>query len=157
MRGNRHRTGRVVRGRLAAGRHTDWISILARSLTWVTARRGTRLVGFVNVATDGGVHAFLLDTTVHPDEQRNGLGTRLVRAAADAARRSGAGWLHVDYEPHLSGFYRSCGFRPTGAALLDLTPLAQLHPDPVVRDLHPADPPGEADACGHQEDGDREV
>ena len=40
--------------------------IHARSLTWVSARRGGRLVGYVNVATDGGVHAFLLDTTVHP-------------------------------------------------------------------------------------------
>ncbi len=112
-----------------AGR-TDWASILSRSLTWVTARRGVRLVGFVNVATDGGTHAFLLDTTVHPDEQRHGVGSRLVRAAADAARRSGAGWLHVDYEPHLAGFYRSCGFRPTDAGLLDLT--AGHHGDPAA-------------------------
>jgi hypothetical protein len=28
--------------------------------------------------------------------------------------------LHVDYEPHLDGFYRGCGFRPTAAGLLRL-------------------------------------
>jgi GNAT superfamily N-acetyltransferase len=99
---------------------SSWQPILRRSLTWVAARRRGRLVGFVNVATDGGIHAFLLDTTVHPDEQRRGLGTGLVRAAAAAARSAGAGWLHVDYEPHLADFYMGCGFRLTAAGLLDL-------------------------------------
>lgn len=94
--------------------------VLGRSLTWITARSGDRLVGFVNVATDGGAHAFLLDTTVHPDVQRRGIGRRLVAAATDQARLSGATWLHVDYEPRLEGFYRGCGFQPTAAGLLRL-------------------------------------
>ncbi|WP_372498322.1 GNAT family N-acetyltransferase [Streptomyces marispadix] len=76
-----------------------------------------RLVGFVNVLGDGGVHAFVLDTTVHPSARRRGLGVRLVRRAADEASRAGARWLHVDYEEHLSGFYARCGFRPTAAGL----------------------------------------
>ena len=33
-------------------------------------------------------------------------------------RGSGVEWLHVDYEPHLEGFYRGCGFRHTAAGLL---------------------------------------
>ncbi|MFE2324558.1 GNAT family N-acetyltransferase [Streptomyces sp. NPDC059385] len=94
--------------------------VLERSLAWVTARREGRLVGYVNVAWDGGVHAFVLDTTVHPDERRRGLGVRLVRAAAEAARERGAQWLHVDFEPHLEPFYEQCGFRPTAAGLLAL-------------------------------------
>jgi len=51
--------------------HTDMAfgPIHERSLTWISAWRGERLVGYVNVATDGGVHAFLLNTTVHPVEQ----------------------------------------------------------------------------------------
>ena len=94
--------------------------VLQRSLIWIAARSGDRLVGFVNVATDGGTHAFLLDTTVHPNWQRHGIGRRLVVTAADQARASGATWLHVDYEPHLEEFYRACGFRPTAAGLLRL-------------------------------------
>lgn len=97
-----------------------WSAVLARSLTWVTAHAGGRLVGFVNVAWDGGAHAFLLDTTVHPDVGRRGIGTRLVRTAADAARAGGAHWLHVDFEPHLAHFYAGCGFRPTAAGLWQL-------------------------------------
>lgn len=94
--------------------------VLARSLAWVAARSAGRLVGFVNVAGDGGVHAFVLDTTVHPDERRRGLGVRLVRAAAEAARAAGAVWLHVDHEPHLESFYARCGFRPTAAGVMPL-------------------------------------
>jgi GNAT superfamily N-acetyltransferase len=77
-------------------------------------------VGYVNVIGDGGAHAFILDTTVHPDERRRGLGVQLVQAAAAEARAQGAQWLHVDYEPHLESFYRQCGFRPTAAGLLRL-------------------------------------
>ena len=94
--------------------------MLARSLTYVCAFTRGGLVGFVNVAWDGGVHAFLLDTTVAPECRRRGVGTELVRRAADVARRAGLEWLHVDYEPHLDGFYRGCGFSPTAAGLLRL-------------------------------------
>jgi len=94
--------------------------VLERSLCHAGTYAGERLVGFVNVAWDGGVHAFLLDTTVHPDFQRRGIGARLVKLATDEARRRGAHWLHVDYEPHLEHFYQGCGFRPTLAGLIRL-------------------------------------
>ncbi|MFC5661539.1 GNAT family N-acetyltransferase [Kitasatospora misakiensis] len=101
-----------------------WRARLERhSLGWVCARSAPdgSLLGFVNLAWDGGAHAFLLDTAVHPDAQRRGLGTRLVAAAADGARAAGCDWLHVDYEPHLRGYYQdACGFRPTDAGLLAL-------------------------------------
>jgi GNAT superfamily N-acetyltransferase len=98
----------------------DFIPILQRSLAYIGAYHETRLVGYVNVAWDGGIHTFLLDTTVHPDYQRRGIGAQLVRTAIDAARAKGVKWMEVDYEPHLEQFYRTCGFRPTLAGLLDL-------------------------------------
>lgn len=78
------------------------------------------MIGFVNLTWDGGIHAFLLDTTVHPDLRRRGIGTELVRRAAVVARERGIEWLHVDFEPRLSGFYRNCGFRRTAAGLMNL-------------------------------------
>ncbi len=98
----------------------DFRPIFARSLTWVVAQSRGRLVGYVNVAGDGGDHAFLLDPTVHPEFQRRGIGTALVRRAAEVARLKGAEWLHVDFESRLAAFYRKAGYQVTRAGLLRL-------------------------------------
>lgn len=78
------------------------------------------LVGFVNLAWDGGVHTFILDTTVHPEARRQGVGSKLLCEAALVARERGIHWLHVDFEPHLTTFYRQAGFAPTEAGLMHL-------------------------------------
>ena len=117
---------KVPRGTLTELLRESWESgdhaeiALDHSLTWITAHEGDRLVGFVNVAWDGKAHAFLLDPTVHPSVRRRGIGTALVRLAADEARRAGVEWLHVDYDEGLGAFYERCGFKPTGAGLLRL-------------------------------------
>ncbi|HXS07330.1 MAG TPA: GNAT family N-acetyltransferase [Rhizomicrobium sp.] len=100
----------------------DWWGQLNRhSLGWVCLRRTSRLIGFVNIAWDGGVHAFLLDTMVAKDERRQGHAERMVRFAAERTKEAGCEWLHVDFEPHLRSFYlEACGFRPTEAGLIAL-------------------------------------
>ena len=98
----------------------DWDPVLRRSLVYVCAYQVRRLIGFVNVAWDGGVHGFVLDTTVHPEMRRRGIGSSLVLRAASEARDRDVEWLHVDFEPHLRRFYDLCGFSPTEAGLLHL-------------------------------------
>jgi GNAT superfamily N-acetyltransferase len=100
----------------------DWEGrVREHSLGWACARDGDRLVGFVNVAWDGGAHAFVLDTMVSPRAQRRGVGTQLVAATAAGVRAAGCEWLHVDFEDHLRGFYfDACGFEPTNAGLIAL-------------------------------------
>ena len=100
----------------------DWRSRLERrSVGWVCAHRQGELVGFVNVAWDGGVHAFLVDTVVAAGARGQGIGATLVAAAVTGAREAGCQWLHVDYEPHLTPFYvEACGFQPTAAGLVAL-------------------------------------
>jgi ribosomal protein S18 acetylase RimI-like enzyme len=99
-----------------------WDQVRPYSLGWVTARlRDANLVGFVNVAWDGGDHAFLLDTKVASEYQRRGIATTIVSRAALHARAAGCEWLHVDFEEHLASFYfDACGFRPTPAGLIHL-------------------------------------
>ncbi len=99
----------------------DFSKILQRSLAHVCAHDGSELVGFVNVAWDGGIHAFLLDTCVHPRLQRQGIARRMVETARGLARDRGAQWLHVDFEPRLTGFYSACGFAPTSAGIIRLS------------------------------------
>ena len=98
----------------------EWMArVGAHSLGWVCMRTAGRLVGFVNVAWDGGVHAFLLDTMVAASERRQGHATALVAEAVRRASATGCQWLHVDFEPHLQDFYLdACGFKATAAGLI---------------------------------------
>ncbi len=98
----------------------SFANVLERSLGCVGAFDGAQLVGFVNLATDGGAHAFLLDPTVDPEYRRRGLGTRLVHAAIDLAKLAHCEWIHVDYAPLLIPFYDACGFARTHAGLISL-------------------------------------
>jgi GNAT superfamily N-acetyltransferase len=98
-----------------------WGQVNRHSLGWVVAYDGDELVGFVNVAWDGGIHAFIIDTLTTPRVQRQGIGTELVAIAARESAEAGCEWLHVDFDDHLAGFYlESCGFRPTQAGLIAL-------------------------------------
>ncbi|WP_407562932.1 GNAT family N-acetyltransferase [Streptomyces sp. 184] len=101
----------------------DWRAQLGRhSLGWVCARDGGVLAGFVNVAWDGGVHAFVLDTVVAAARRREGVGVALVAEAVAGARAAGCEWLHVDFDEELRPFYfDGCGFTATPAGLIALT------------------------------------
>jgi GNAT superfamily N-acetyltransferase len=98
-----------------------WTQVNRHSLGWVCARDGAELVGFVNVAWDGGVHAFVLDTLVAAHLRRTGVGSRLVAVATDGARAARCEWLHVDFDESLRPFYLGCcGFQPTPAGVIRL-------------------------------------
>ena len=62
-----------------------WAQVNRHSLGWICLRSAGRLVGFVNVAWDGGVHAFLLDTMIAVSERRKGS-----CGADDQTRRRGS-------------------------------------------------------------------
>ena len=98
----------------------DFQPVLSRSLAYVCAYHESRLIGFVNLAWDGGEHAFILDTLVHPEFRRRGIGGELVLRAVGEAGGRGLTWVHVDFEPHLRRFYEQCGFRSTAAGLIRL-------------------------------------
>ena len=100
----------------------DWWNLVHRhSLGWVVARRSGKLVGFVNVPSDGFVHAWLQDTMVSAAERGLGIGTKLVETAREGAKASGCEWLHVDFDDDLRTFYfDACGFTSTNAGLIRL-------------------------------------
>ena len=84
--------------------------VLDRAFTWVTAHDRGELIGFVNIAWDGGVHFFLLDTTVAPSHRGQGVGRHLVETAIEACRGHGE-WIHVDADEALMDrLYWPAGF-----------------------------------------------
>ncbi len=102
---------------------TDGVAWNARmerySLGWVTARdQDDALVGFCNVVTDGGEHAWLQDVVVDPSQQRTGIGRDMILLANAQAAAAGTTWMHVDFAPEHREFYLdACGFEPTDAGL----------------------------------------
>lgn len=98
-----------------------WTQVNRHSLGWVCARHGDNLIGFVNVAWDGALHAFILDTMVTKGYSRQGVATEMIAIAVQQARLAGCDWLHVDFEDHLRVFYFDrCGFTPTNGGLINL-------------------------------------
>jgi predicted N-acetyltransferase YhbS len=93
---------------------------LEAALCYIAAFDGVKLVGFVKLVGDAGVHAFLLDPSVDADYKRRGIGRELVARAVAFARESGCEWVHVDFDDELEPFYAGCGFRPTKAGLIQL-------------------------------------
>jgi GNAT superfamily N-acetyltransferase len=92
------------------------------SFGWVVARDGDgTIIGFINVISDGLVHAWLQDVMVAVAVRHRGIGRRVVAAATEATRAAGYEWLHVDFDDDLRGFYiDTCGFAPTSAGLIEL-------------------------------------
>jgi GNAT superfamily N-acetyltransferase len=85
------------------------------------ARDSETLVGFVNVITDGSVHAWIQDTMVLKTARGLGIGQQLVTHATTNARNAGCEWLHVDFDDEHKDFYfKACGFTPTNAGLIAL-------------------------------------
>jgi GNAT superfamily N-acetyltransferase len=98
-----------------------WGQLNAHSLGWVCAQDRVGLAGFVNVAWDGGVHAFVLDTMVALTHRRTRIASRMLQLCVSEAKAAGCEWLHVDFEEHLNAFYiDGAGFTPTRAGLIAL-------------------------------------
>ena len=79
----------------------------------VTARSDGRLVGLARIVTDGATIAYLQDILVRPEEQRGGVGRRLVTAALDPFASVRQKVLLTDDDPGQRAFYESFGFAET--------------------------------------------
>jgi predicted N-acetyltransferase YhbS len=98
----------------------DFQPELEAAFCHIAAFDGLKLVGFVKLIGDAGVHAFLLDPSVDAAYKRQGIGRELVALAVQFARDHGCEWVHVDFDDSLEPFYAACGFRPTKAGLIQL-------------------------------------
>ncbi len=89
---------------------------LASGHHYLVAREGDDVVGYAGLAV-GGTEAWVQNLAVRADRQRGGIGTRLLQALLDEARRRGvrAVLLEVAVDnPAAQRLYDRYGFEPVG-------------------------------------------
>ena len=84
-----------------------------------TIRKDTALIGFIDILSDGIADAFLQDLMVHPDYQKQGIGSELVKTAIRYIQSKNIKCIQVTFQEQLSVFYQKFGFHIFKAGIID--------------------------------------
>lgn len=98
----------------------DYQHILDKSLAYITARYDSQLIGFYNLAWDGGRHATIFDLNVHPDYRHQGVALEMLKMAPIIAKKNNIKFLHVDFDLKLEKLYKKAGFEMISAGIIQL-------------------------------------
>jgi GNAT superfamily N-acetyltransferase len=115
----------ALRSKAVHGYSSEFLEACREELTITPARLATeailvaeglgRRLGFAAVAVDGD-SADLVDLFVEPDQRGSGVGSHLLKAAAETARSSGATRLEIEADPYAEDWYRKRGAERIGEA-----------------------------------------
>lgn len=83
----------------------------ANSLLTLAAYAEDQLIGIIRTVGDGVSIVFIQDLLVHPDYQRNGIGTALIQEILKRYPHVRQIQLTTDNTPETVSFYSSLGFR----------------------------------------------
>ena len=94
--------------------------ILPKLYAYYSVRKSSGdLVGFLSVLSDGVADAFLIDLMVHPDHQKRGIGSALVKEAIRELKSAGVKCVQVTFNPELEPFFKQFGFHIFRAGIID--------------------------------------
>ncbi len=87
---------------------------LPNTLCGVCVRDGKRLVGMGRIIGDGGCNFEVVDIAVHPDYQRQGLGTRIMQALVDYLEQNAppSAYVSMIADEGAPALYARFGFEP---------------------------------------------
>ena len=68
------------------------------------------LIGYIDCVSNGVTDAYIQDLMVHPDYQRRGVGTDLMKKMIDYLKKKHIYMISVDFEEKLKPFYEKFGF-----------------------------------------------
>ena len=93
--------------------------ISTRLYTYFTARKDGKLIGFIDVLSDGIADAYLQDLAIHPDFQRKGIGTELVKNTIRFLQKNNIKCIQVTFNPEHENFFKRFGFHIYKAGVID--------------------------------------
>lgn len=92
---------------------------VGRSYYWAGGFAAEKLIGYIEVVSDGIDDAYIRNLIVHPHYQRRGAGSELLRLATEQIKKDGIKMTNVLFKPELSAFYRKAGFKIISGGLID--------------------------------------
>ena len=101
------------------GRVEKYRQILGNTYLCAACFSDDRLVGYVDVISDGIDDAYIRDLAVHPDYQRRGIGSKLIAMVLERVRSDGIRMVNVVFEPELAKFHRRAGFTIMAGGIID--------------------------------------
>jgi len=93
--------------------------MLRGSYSHFTIRHKQQLVAFLNVVSDGIGDALLVNIIVHPQHQKQGLGTKFVSTAIASLTADGIQCIWTTFIPKNEPFYLNCGFKILRSGVVD--------------------------------------
>jgi ribosomal protein S18 acetylase RimI-like enzyme len=86
---------------------------------YFTARINGKLVGYIDVLSDGSVDAYLQDLLVLPEYQKRGIGSELLKRAIKYLQQKKIKAIQVIFDPDLEDFYKKFGFHIVKAGIIN--------------------------------------
>ena len=100
--------------------NTGPFSVLKEKLyTYFTARKKGKLIGFIDVLSDGIADAYLQDLAVHPDYQKMGIGSELMKRTIRFLQEKNIKCIQVTFNPELETFIKKFKFHILRAGIID--------------------------------------
>lgn len=103
-------------------KHDDFTETLKRSLGYVVVRDETgTLIGYCNLAWDGGRHATIFDLNVHPDHRNQNFVFPMLQKLVDVAKNTpDLRYLHADFNKFRTKIAEKYGFEIIHGAIMYL-------------------------------------
>ena len=83
---------------------------LNKSYFYICCFDDNKLIGFLDVVSNGVTDAYIQDVIVNPDFQGKGIGTNLMKLAIDKLIEDNIYMISVLFQESLSPFYKKFGF-----------------------------------------------
>ena len=80
---------------------------------------GEKLIGFIDVISDGVDDALIRNLVVHPEYQRKGIALNLLRIVIERIETDCIKTVNVLFEPQLTELYRKAGFKIINGGIID--------------------------------------
>ena len=102
--------------------HDNFTETLKRSLGYVVVRDKTgTLIGYCNLAWDGGRHATIFDLNVHPDHRNQDFVFSMLQKLVEGARNTpDLRYLHADFNKSRTKIAEKYGFEIIHGAIMYL-------------------------------------